>query len=95
MAWNLHDADLPDDAKAYLSVLGSHGDEEQARRECGVSEAKVRTWARLDEFIDHRQRAFAHFEDWKDWRANRERVDPAQWPSQGRLDTRYDPWRVG
>jgi hypothetical protein len=95
MAWNLLGADLADEVKAYLSVLSSHGDGARARAECGVSEADIRKWSREDAFIDHRQKAFAHFEDWKDWRANRHSVDPSRWPSQGRLDTRYDPWRVG
>jgi len=72
MAWNLAAADLPPEAKDYLSLLSSSGDETEARAEAGVSDADVRRWSRDDVFLDHRQQALGYFEDWKDWKPQAE-----------------------
>lgn len=94
MAWDLHGSKLPDGAKDYLSVVGSCGDEEQARRECEVSAADVARWSRDDEFIDHRRQALAHFEGWKDWK-RQDTEDPFRTPPRSRLDKLFDPFRRG
>jgi hypothetical protein len=94
MPWDLHKADLPAEAKDYLSVLSSSGDERQAAAEAGVSEADIRRWSRDDVFIAHRQQALAYFESWKDWKPAEVGVDPELWPPRGRLDMRYDPYRI-
>lgn len=83
MAWNLAAADLPQEAKDYLSLLGGCGDEQQAASDAGVSEADIGKWSRLDAFIDHRRQALAHFEGWKDW-------EPAARAS--RYTTETDPY---
>lgn len=93
MAWNLHTAKLPDDAKAFLSVLGSCGDARKAAEEVGATEADLRNWARDSEFLDHRRQALKHYESWKTWTPPRG-ADPAQWPPRGRLDQRFDPCRI-
>jgi len=94
MSWNLIASTLPEGAKDYLSQLGSCGDEHEAAKRAAVSEADIRKWSRDDEFLDHRRQALAYYESWKDWKAGSEDVDPARWPSRGRLDQRYDPYRV-
>lgn len=82
MAWNLHAANLSDPAKAYLSALGSCGDERKAAAEVGATDAEVRNWARDDEFLAHRQRALEHFKSWQDWKPSRPVVDPYHDPYQ-------------
>ncbi len=78
MGWDLYRTDLPEDAKSFLSVLGSCGDERQATVEAGVTENDVRIWSRLDEFVDHRRKALEHFESWRDWKPVTERAQPGE-----------------
>jgi len=76
MAWNLAAAQLPPEAKDYLSLLSNCGDEAEARSGAGVSDADVRRWSRDDVFLDHRQQALEHFASWKDWKPSTR--DPAR-----------------
>jgi len=68
MAWDLAGADMPQQAKDFLSLLGSCGDERQAISEAGCTEADVRRWSRDDVFLDHRRQALDYFAGWKDWK---------------------------
>lgn len=94
MPWNLHEANLSREAKDFLSVLSSCGDLRKAAAEVGASEADVRRWAREPEFVEHRRKALAHYESWRDWRSRAALAPPTLWPALGRLDRRPDPFRV-
>jgi len=65
MGWNLAAADLPQEARNYLSCLGSCGDEAQAAEEADVLAADIRRWSALDEFISHRAQAMQYFDSWR------------------------------
>lgn len=87
MGWDLNRAELPQEAKDFLSVLGGCGDEHQAARECGATDADVRAWGRLPDFGKHRVAAMEYYESWKGWDARQSTLpDPAAPPRPGAPD---------
>ena len=83
MGCSLHTADLSDEAKRFLSELGSRGDEAEAARQKGTSQAEIQRWARLPEYQEHRREAPEYFRSWKDPGAA-VTADPSRWPLEGR-----------